>query len=196
MRMKARNAIRLIPLAALATLAVACVKTPGAELREGMKVVANERDPNRLVRAAEAFLALGDFARAAQYYLAGLEEGAEERAVVPRLIEVYVRDKQYRAAVHAGENYLQKHPQETPLRFVIANLRAALGDGTTAKKELEQVLREEPANANAHYALAVLLRDAASDLSRADEHFREYLKLLPAGPHADEARGSLLNGVP
>ena len=180
----------------LVVLAASCVKTPAAEVREGMNLVAHERDPDRLVEAAQAFVALGDFARAAQYYLAALEEGADERSIVPHLIEVYVRDKQYRSAIHEGQNYLQKHPQETSLRFVVANLRAALGEGETARRELEHVLREAPANADAHYALAVLLRNDGSDLSSADHHFREYLKLEPQGSHADEARGSLLKVVP
>jgi hypothetical protein len=57
-------------------------------------------------------------------------------------------------------------------------------------------LHDEPSNSNAHYALAVLLRDESADLSTADEHFREYLRLSPAGAHADEARGSLLQRVP
>jgi tetratricopeptide (TPR) repeat protein len=173
-----------------------CAKTPAAELRDGMNAVARERDPKRLVRAAEAFATLGDFGRAAQYYRSALEEGADENSVVPGLIDVYIRDKQFRSAVFEGERYLKKHPQQTSLRFVIASLSAALGDQDSAKKQLEQVVREEPANANAHYALAVLLRDDVADLSSADEHFREYLRLLPEGPHADEARGSLLQRVP
>jgi predicted Zn-dependent protease len=185
-----------LALALASATTAACVRTPEAELRQSMKVVAEERDPKRLEGAAEAFATLGDFGRAAQYHLAALEQGADERAVVPRLVDVYVRDKQYRAAAFECQKYLRKHPQETPLRFVLANLVAALGEPSTARKELEQVLREEPANANAHYALAVILRDDGSDLSSADSHFREYLKLSPGGPHSDEAKGSLLRSVP
>jgi len=180
----------------LGSAATACVRSPEAELRQGMKVVAEERDPKRLERAAEAFTALGDFGRAAQYHLAALEQGADENAVLPHLIDAYVRDKQYRAAAFECQKYLRKHPQETTLRFVLANLVAALGEPAAARKELERVLEEEPDNANAHYALAVLLRDDGSDLSSADEHFREYLKLSPGGQHADEAKGSLLRSVP
>src|SRR5213079_3280437 len=103
-----RNRSRcLLALAAL-SFTGACVKTPATEMREGMTVVAKEREPERLVRAAEAFATLGDLARAAQYYQAAVEEGADERVIVPRLVQVYVKDKQYRAAVHAGQNYLQK----------------------------------------------------------------------------------------
>jgi tetratricopeptide (TPR) repeat protein len=177
-------------------LALGCMRTEGAELRDGMKVVARERDPKRLQRSAQAFAALGDFARAAQYDLAALEQGADERTIVPELVDFYVHDKQYRAAVFECQKYLRKHPQETTLRFLLANLVAALGEPVVARKELERVLREEPANANAHYALAVILRDDGSDLSSADEHFREYLKLSPGGSHADEARGSLLQRMP
>ena len=183
-------------LLAWSVLALGCMRTEGAELRDGMKVVARERDPKRLQRAAQAFATLGDFGRAAQYDLAALEQGGDERTIVPELVDFYVHDKQYRAAVFECQKYLRKHPQETMLRFLLANLVAALGEPAAAKKELERVLREEPANANAHYALAVILRDDGSDLSSADDHFREYLKLSPGGSHADEAKGSLLQRMP
>jgi hypothetical protein len=47
---------------------------------------------------------------------------------------------------------------------------------------------------NAHYALAVLSRDE-NDPVGADKHFREYLRLAPNGPHAEEAQASLLESV-
>jgi predicted Zn-dependent protease len=191
-----RTGAWLVVFASGAALATGCVRTPAAELKDGMKVVREERNPNRLERSAQAFAALGDFGRAAQYHLAALEQGADESVVVPELVDVYIRDRQYRAAVFECQKYLRKHPQETALRFVLANLVGALGEPVVARRELEQVLREEPANANAHYALAVILRDDGADLSSADQHFREYLKLSPNGQHVDEAKGSLLQRVP
>ncbi|HMR09351.1 MAG TPA: hypothetical protein PKA88_26405, partial [Polyangiaceae bacterium] len=61
---------------------------------------------------------------------------------------------------------------------------------------LVRVVRDSPNHSDAHYALAVLMRDVEQDWVQADYHFREYLKLNPAGSHAAEARDSLLKNVP
>jgi len=50
--------------------------------------------------------------------------------------------------------------------------------------------------AQAHYLLALVSRDMDNDVLEADRHFREYLRLEPSGPHADEAKASLLSRVP
>ena len=57
------------------------------------------------------------------------------------------------------------------------------------------VLEEEPDDAQAHFALAGLLRDKGDPIA-ADHHFREYLRVDPKGPNAEEARGHLLQRVP
>jgi Flp pilus assembly protein TadD len=106
-----------------------------------------------------------------------------------------VRDKQYRAASLAAENHLRKHPADVSLRFVAGTLHASLGDAVSARRDFEEVIAREPSNAEAHYALAVSLRDDKGDLVAADEHFRHYLKLSPDGAHAEEARGLLLSSV-
>jgi Flp pilus assembly protein TadD len=79
---------------------------------------------------------------------------------------------------------------------LVGTLYAAIGKPEEAREHLERVVEKRPKHAEAHYALAVVLRDGENDLVGADRHFREYLKLQPDGPHADEARDSLLKDVP
>lgn len=57
---------------------------------------------------------------------------------------------------------------------------------------------EAPARlrAQAHYLLAVVARDAESDVVAADRHFRAYLRIEPHGSHAEEAKASLLKRMP
>jgi hypothetical protein len=50
--------------------------------------------------------------------------------------------------------------------------------------------------AEAHYLLGVVSRDADNDVVAADRHFREYLRLEPNGSHVEEAKSSLLRRVP
>jgi tetratricopeptide (TPR) repeat protein len=184
-----------VVLALLVSLA-ACTKTPAAQMRDGLAKVEQEHDPERLLRAGKAYALLGDASRAAQYYQLAIDNGGDENTIFPLLLEVCVRDKQYRAAIYYGQNQLRRHPDDVALRFLVASLHGAMGDAKTARALLEDVLKSAPENPEAHYALAVLLRDEEADLTSADQHFREYLKLMPAGPHADEARGALLQGVP
>lgn len=79
--------------------------------------------------------------------------------------------------------------------MVVGSLYAAVGQNVTARTHYETVVEQHPDEPTPHYALAVLLRDQFVDKVGADAHFREYLRLAPAGPHADEAKGSLLKPV-
>jgi hypothetical protein len=58
------------------------------------------------------------------------------------------------------------------------------------------VLSAKPEHADAHYSLAVLLRDDLGNHLAADAHFRDYLRLAPRGSHAEEANQSLLEVMP
>ncbi|HMI90383.1 MAG TPA: tetratricopeptide repeat protein [Polyangiales bacterium] len=182
--------------AIVALFSVACAHTRASELEAHADMVAHALDPQLLVDKARAFAAAGDYARAEQYLTLAQEHGAAENDVLPLLLEVCVRDQRYRDAIAHVQEHLRQHPGSHRLRFVLASLYAALGDVATARAELERALSREPGNAQAHYALAVLLRDGAADFARADTHFREYLRLAPAGPHAEEASESLLTRLP
>ena len=107
--------------------------------------------------------------------------------VYPLLVGICVQDARYRSAASYSEEYLHRHPSDQRLRFVLASLYAGIGENELAKRALEDVLRAEPAHADAHYALGMLLHDGDRDFEAADAHFRAYLKLRPQGVHAEEA---------
>jgi hypothetical protein len=54
-----------------------------------------------------------------------------------------------------------------------------------------EVLQQQPGWAEAHYALASLLRESGEASSLADEHDLTYLKLRPAGEYAETVRDRL-----
>jgi tetratricopeptide (TPR) repeat protein len=187
---------RVLSVTVVALFAIGCAHTRAAELEADASAVVRARDPQLLVEKARAFAAVGDFARAEQYLTLAQEQGAPDANVLPLLLDVCVRDQRYRAAIQHVHEHLRHHPSAHKLRFVLSSLYAAIGHVEAARRELERALGGEPDNAGAHYALAVLLRDDAGDFARADEHFREYLRLEPAGPHAEEASESLLTRLP
>jgi tetratricopeptide (TPR) repeat protein len=182
-------------VAAVTLCATSCAKSQGAQLRDGLHAVERERDPERLTRAGEAYALLGDSSRAIQYFTLAIENGGDEPRLFARILEICIRDKQYRAALDRAEDRLRKHPADDSLRFLIASLYVAVGERARALAELERVVHDRPEQADAHYAMAVLYRDDG-DPMQADRHFREYLRISPQGQHAEEAKGGLLRSVP
>jgi len=183
-------------VASVGLFGAGCGHTRASELQDHASAVSRALDPKLLVEQARAFAAAGDFARAEQYLTLAQEHGASDAGVLPLLLEVCVRDQRYRDAIAHVQEHLRHHPGAHRLRFVLSSLYAALGHVAAARKELERALGGEPNNAQAHYALAVLLRDGSADFARADLHFREYLRLEPEGLHAEEASESLLTRLP
>lgn len=175
---------------------VGCGASRGEEARANVEAFEHDQRPVRLLELGKAFAARGDLTRAEQYFAAALEAGADSQKVIPLLLKVCVRDGRYRAALEHGEGHLRKHPKDSATRFVVASIHAGIGESDPARRHLERVIDERPAEAEAHFALAVLLRESFKDPVTADLHFREYLRLAPRGGHAEEAEAGLLRSVP
>jgi tetratricopeptide (TPR) repeat protein len=161
-----------------------------------VETMQKEQAPDKLLARGQAFASVGDWTRAEQYLSAAMDAGADEREVMPLLLRVCMQDRRYRVAIAYAEEYERKHPNDAEMRFVLGTLYAAIGDVPHAREALEAVIAKQPDNAQAHYALASLLRDAHADPLAMDAHYREYLRLDPTGPHAEEARAALLKEVP
>lgn len=178
-------------------LALGCAQraTPDAASANADGVEAARAADSFMQRAQSAY-ARSDYTRAEQYLNLAKESGRSETEITPLLIDVCVKDQRYRAALQYAQEYLRRHPRAYRLRFVEATLLGALGEVAHAKEELEKVLNAEPHHADAHYSLAVLLRDDLGNHLEADAHFRDYLRLAPRGVHAEEAGQSLLEAMP
>lgn len=155
-----------------------------------------DHNPKRLIEYGKGFAAVGDLTRAEQYFTAALDAGGDDAVITPLLLKVCIQDGRYRVAIQYGETFLRKHPNDVRTRFVLAALYLAISDNVAARVQFERVLQVKPEEADAHFALAVLMRDNQQDIVTADRHFREYLRLKPGGAHAEEAQSSLLKSVP
>jgi tetratricopeptide (TPR) repeat protein len=188
--MSAASALRSLAfVAGLGALACHAPANPGAAA-PASEHAASASD---LVERARGFSASGDHLRAEQYLSAALSQGADERRVLPLLLAACVADQRYRDGLQHVESYVRRHPRDQGARFLLATLQLALGRFDRGIDELTAVVAVAPRHAEAHYALAVVLRDELGDAARADRHFRAYLRLRPGGSHAEEARGSLLS---
>jgi tetratricopeptide (TPR) repeat protein len=175
---------------------VGCADSPGERLQKNVKTIKRDQRPDRLIELGKGFASVGDLTRAEQYFSAAIEMGADEREVLPLLLRVCVLDGRFQMAIQYAENHLQHAPTDIATRFVVGSLYSAIGNTEKAQSAYNQVLEVEPDNADAHFALAVLLRDIGGDPVLADHHFREYLRLKPGGAHVEEAQASLLKTVP
>jgi tetratricopeptide (TPR) repeat protein len=153
----------------------------------------------QLLAVAEVAERSGDDLRAQQYLLAALKTGTASAAperVLPRLLQLYIRDGQYRLATETLRDHLRRHPQQHGLRLLLADLYAATQLSAAAVTEYERVLSAAPASPRAHFALGSLLHDVGGEPARADLHLRAYLAYAPEGVHAEEARALLERGAP
>jgi tetratricopeptide (TPR) repeat protein len=189
---------RALACAVLAVAVLACGRptTPADRMKGELAVVASEHTPDILVARGRAFRRVGDLTRAEQYLSAALDVGGNPALVLPELLQVCIAADRYRAAIAYAEPWLERHPEDGKLRFVVAALRARIGDSLGAQADLERTLARAGDDANAHFAYGVLLRDRIGDPRRADEQFRAYLRLDPNGKHREEASAGLLEAVP
>ena len=188
----------VLAVATIATLfaVVACgppVRPPAAEQSAKVR---SESSHEKLVARGKAFAQVGDLIRAEQYLSSALDHGADPDDVMPLLLRVCFQSGHFRTFIDRAQEYLITHPNNVPLRFLLGSLLIEVAhDYGAARDHLERVVADDPTHAEAHYALAVVAREQL-DLVRADRHCREYLRLSPDGPFADDARSSLLESVP
>jgi tetratricopeptide (TPR) repeat protein len=188
--------LRVVLIACAATATVACAPPrKESKVAREIKIVQAENAPDRLFDKARAFHAIGDLTRAEQYYAAAMQQGYSEDEILPLLLRVCVDSSRYQVAIDYAEPILRKRPKDHRLRLVIASLYSAIGHPNKARDHYETAVSDAPNDPTARYALAVLLRDEFHDRVAADQQFREYLRIMPDGPHAEEARDSLLKEV-
>lgn len=180
---------------AVAVGTAACAPSPQQKLKNEFEAMRKESTPARLQAQGDAFAGVGDMTRAEQYYVAALRQGGDSGLITRKLLAVCVSDGRYPVAMAYADEYLRRHPSDTDVRFAQSTIFAAVGDTDKARDSLERVLVEAPAMADAHYALASLIRREGDNPLRADQHFREYLRLRPDGTYAEVARASLLKTV-
>jgi tetratricopeptide (TPR) repeat protein len=188
--------VRHAMVALLVCSAAACAPSKQTQAAADVEVIRAETAPERLQARGDAAAGGGDLTRAEQYFVAALRAGGDERVLTKRLLIVCATDGRYPAAANYGEDYVRKHPRDTDVRYALATVYLALGNLDRARRELEQVVEEKPDVAEAHYALATVLRQEGDALVEADGHFREYIRLDPEGPYAEAARSLLLKSVP
>lgn len=128
----------------------------------------------------------GDLLRAEEYLSAALQRGHPPAQTLPVLLKVCLAASRLGAALNYAQPYLQLHPDDYPLRYLVAAVQFGLSRPEQAARELRRVVQQQPDFAQAHYLLAVILRDHAHDLDAATRHFLRHQALDPRGLHGAE----------
>jgi tetratricopeptide (TPR) repeat protein len=171
-----------------------CAQRSGSTLRSSVEVMREERTADKLLERGRAFVAIGDNTRAEQYLSAALDAGGPPAVILPLLVRVCVDGDRYRVALDYARSYLDTDPNNAPLRRVAASIESALGQREDALRDLRELCRADPDDAELHFELASIAK--TDDPEEADLHFREYLRLAPGGEHARQAEMGLLKVVP
>jgi tetratricopeptide (TPR) repeat protein len=176
-------AILFLALPACGSGAVQGPEAAGAEARP------EREQPVWLFSQGVAAADRGDSVRAEQYLSLALDRGYPRERVLPVLLKVCLASSRLRAALDHAEPYLREHPEQDPLRFLVATIHVGLAQQEQALIELDRLLRHNPRFEEAHFLRGALLLEG--EPPRAIDAFRAYLDLAPRGAHAPEARTHL-----
>ncbi len=146
----------------------------------------------QLFKEGSALSAAGDLTRAEQYLATALREGHDAERCMRALLAVCVRASRLRSALSYAAPYLMAHPNDVPLRQLVASIHLALGEVRTAERELKRVLLLAPDAAEAQFVLATIAQQYPDRESETAGYFAGYVALRPGGVHAEEARGALV----
>lgn len=133
----------------------------------------------------------GDLVRAEQYILAAIEKGFDRGEALPSLLRVCIASQRYAIALRHANPYLQEHPEDWALRYLVATLHLAIGSEERARTELEKVIRDAPEQAVPYYTLGMLHHERHADMGAARQYFERYMELAPRGAHVEEVRDLL-----
>jgi tetratricopeptide (TPR) repeat protein len=183
----------MVPLLLLAGAAslFGCASGPRSNVRTNVEVMREERTADKLFERGRAFAAVGDHTRAEQYLSMALDAGGDRAEIMPLLLRACIQGERYLVALDYARDDLRRNPSDLRLRFVVASIEAAVGNERIALSEMRAVIETDPDDAEAHFALASLVRESRGDPDEANRHFRAYLRLSPEGAHASEARALL-----
>ena len=179
-----------LPLLLLLLLLPACIRSTQMSSRQP------PADPIADVSAAElrskglAFARSGDLTRAQQYLSAAHGKGFAERVVVPEIVKVCLSASRLRAALLFAEPYLERHPEDAGMSYVVGSIHMALGNLQRAAAHLNGALQPHELMIDAAYSLARIAK-RQGQWQEASDHLRHYLQVAPKGVYALRAQHML-----
>src|SRR5512142_133205 len=110
--MRKSKSLRILSTIALVSGCAGTAKT------KGVTPPTSERSAAELVAQGREAAKRGDAVRAEQYLSLAIEQGAEQLAVMPVLLDACLRSSHLRAALNHAGSYLLEHPEDDALRYL------------------------------------------------------------------------------
>ncbi len=130
-----------------------------------------------------AYANAGDSVRAQQYLSAALLKGAPESVVIPQLVRVCISGSRLRAALQYAQPYVEKHPDDSGMQYVVGAIHRALGDVKEAQVYLHRALNAEKPMEEAAYELSLVGKDLG-DVVMQEKFLSMYVERNPKGRYA------------
>jgi len=195
MRESLVRAVEIDPGDALAPSAVELVLKKVEDFPAQVQVLerllrASDDDPRLVARKADLYLANGDHEQA-EALVAGLRERyPDDSGVIRKLVEVQGAAGEADAQVATLEQWIADHPDDDPMRLMLAQAHAGRGRDAEALPLLRQLAETYPANAAILNNLAWLLRN--HDPEQALRYAEHAHRLSPKDPDFLDTLGALL----
>ncbi len=132
-----------------------------------------------------------DWERAAFHFKRAVEKDDTNVNALIQLANAYENSNELRLAVDACHYALLLRPDLSATRLQAARLLLRLDLRAHALAQLETVLRQDPAQVEAHLLTGMLLRGESGSREQARYHLRRYLELAPDGEITDRVRNWL-----
>ncbi len=140
------------------------------------------------------YQAAGDWDRATFHFTRAIEKDDTQINAFIQLARAYEQSGELQLAADACRYALMLRPDLTSTRLQSARILLRKGLRPQAMAQLETVLRQDPAQAEAHLLTGMLLRGDPDRRAQARYHLERYLVLMPDGDHADRVRNWLASG--
>ncbi len=128
-------------------------------------------DANLPYHLGRGYLALGRLAEARTQFLEALRRRSDSIPVRLGLAEVALRGQQHKDAIQYADQVLAVEPRHSRARLLRASGLVGLGDYETARKELTQLLADQPDSPEAQLQLGAIYI-AQKKYAQAEEAFR------------------------
>ena len=187
-----RSAIEIDPQnpelrAAVARLYVAQGRNTEAEeyLRQAKRDFPNNSEGYRLL--GDFYFSRGEFDKAASEYTNLYQEHAKDLVVKKNYVQLLVLTNRLDEARRLNDEVLKKNPNDNDALLYSGQIQNRSGHGSEALNVLQQLTKNDPNNALAHYQLGVAFQQSG-DQDSAGREWREAVRLRP---DLDDAQRSL-----
>jgi len=116
-------------------------------------------------RLGQGLLSAGNEALGLEYLKAALQLDPKLQQADTTLVLNYLRQRDFEAAIKAGEDYRRRNPAEVAPYNLLGQVYLAARDDENARKAYEQVLKLEPGDPNANHGLAFLAEQAGDTVA-------------------------------